>query len=455
MRGGGQPADGLHHAGLVVGCHNAHERHIVAEQLDKRGRLNVARTAGLHQVDGKARGTQQRQVVQDRIVLDGRYDHAVALAVVLTGALGKSEERQLVCLGAAIGQDNLGRADARAKAAGDLATRHFQARSGLAAERMQRVGVDAGKLAVVIFALRKERLGAHGRRGGIVKIHGYAVLTCGHKGLCLLYGLVAQLLQQRNLGGGIFGLKYGGTGHQHVGAGLDDLGDVFGRNAPVDLDHGRHAVTLAHGLELVELMQSARDKTLAAKAGVHTHQQHHIDDVDDALEHADGRCGVEHHAGLDAALLQVRERAVQVCRGLVVNGDHIGTGVGVPIDRLVGVRHHEVCVDRHVGGALDSLEDVNAKGEVAGKVAIHDIEVHKVGTGDLVELALEVGHVGRKDGRSDFNGTHGSSLSALIGESVELLRWDAVGENLERPIQSNTVVERLLHGKGERNVYAQ
>ena len=69
---------------------------------------------------------------------------------------------------------------------------------------MQRVGVDAGKLAVVVLTLRKERLGAHGRRGGIVKIHGYAVLTCGHKGLCLLCGLVAQLLQQRNLGGGIF-----------------------------------------------------------------------------------------------------------------------------------------------------------------------------------------------------------------------------------------------------------
>ena len=127
-------------------------------------------------------------------MLDGRYDHAVALAVVLTGALGKSEERQLVCLGAAIGQDNLGRADACAKATGDLATGNFQACGGLASKRVQRVGVDAGKLAVVIFALRKERLGAHGRRGGVVKIHGYAVLTCGHKGLCLLCGLIAQLL---------------------------------------------------------------------------------------------------------------------------------------------------------------------------------------------------------------------------------------------------------------------
>ena len=146
---------------------------------------------------------------------------------------------------------------------------------------------------------------------------------------------------------------------------------------------------------------------------------------------------------------------MQVRGGLVVHGDHIGTGVCVPIDRLVGVRHHQVRVDRYIGGALDGLEDVNAKGEVAGKVTVHNVEVHVVGAGDLVELALEVGHVGRKDGRSDFDGTHGSSLSALVGESVELLRRDTVGKDFERPIQSNTVVERLLHGKGERNVYAQ
>ena len=151
----------------------------------------------------------------------------------------------------------------------------------------------------------------------------------------------------------------------------------------------------------------------------------------------------------------MRERAVQVRGGLVVHGDHIGTGIGIPIDRLVGIRHHQVRVDRHVGGALDGLEDVNAKGEVAGKVTVHNVEVHVVGAGDFVELALEVGHVGRKDGRSDFDGTHGGSLSALVGESVELLGGYAVGKNLERPIQSNTVVERLLHGKGERNVYAQ
>ena len=214
-------------------------------------------------------------------------------------------------------------------------------------------------------------------------------------------------------------------------------------------------MTLAHGLELVQFGDGTGDKALAAKAGVHAHEQHHIDNVDDAFEHADGGGGVEHHAGLDTALLQMGERAVQVRRSLVVHGDHVGTGVGVPIDRLVGVRHHQVRVDRYIGGALDGLKDVDAKGQVAGKVSVHNVEVHVVGASDLVEFALEVGHVGREDGWSDFDGTHGRSLSALVGESVELLRRDAIGKNLERPIQSNTVVERLLHGKGERNVYAQ
>ena len=136
MSGRGKLADGLHHAGLVVGDHNAHERHVVAEQVAQRGRLNVAHAAGLHQVDGKSGGTQQRQVVQNRIVLDGRHDYTIALAIALTSALGKTEQRQLVGFGAAVGQDNLGRADARAKAAGNLATCNLQTRGGFAAKRV-------------------------------------------------------------------------------------------------------------------------------------------------------------------------------------------------------------------------------------------------------------------------------------------------------------------------------
>lgn len=74
-------------------------------------------------------------------MLDGRNDYTIALAIALTSALGKTEQRQLVGFGAAVGQYNLGRADARAKAAGDLATCNLQTRGSLAAERMQRVGL--------------------------------------------------------------------------------------------------------------------------------------------------------------------------------------------------------------------------------------------------------------------------------------------------------------------------
>ena len=67
----------------------------------------------------------------------------IAFAIALTGALGKTEQRQLVGLGAAVGKDNLGRANTCAKATGDLATGDFKACGSLAAERVQRVGVDA------------------------------------------------------------------------------------------------------------------------------------------------------------------------------------------------------------------------------------------------------------------------------------------------------------------------
>ena len=48
VRSRGKLADRLHHAGLVVGDHNTHERDVVAEQVAQRGKLDVARTAGLH-----------------------------------------------------------------------------------------------------------------------------------------------------------------------------------------------------------------------------------------------------------------------------------------------------------------------------------------------------------------------------------------------------------------------
>ena len=69
-------------------------------------------------------------------MLDGRNDYATALAIALTSALGKTEQRQLVGFGAAVGQYNLGRADVRAKAAGDLATCNLQTRGGFAAKRV-------------------------------------------------------------------------------------------------------------------------------------------------------------------------------------------------------------------------------------------------------------------------------------------------------------------------------
>lgn len=71
-------------------------------------------------------------------MLDGRNDYTIALAIALTSALGKTEQRQLVGFGAAVGQNNLGRADACAKAYGAISRRAIlQARGGLAAERVQ------------------------------------------------------------------------------------------------------------------------------------------------------------------------------------------------------------------------------------------------------------------------------------------------------------------------------
>ena len=153
-------------------------------------------------------------------------------------------------------------------------------------------------------------------------------------------------------------------------------------------------MALTESAELTELGQGTGNEALSAEAGVHAHQQHHVHVLDDALEQADGCCGVEHHAGFHAALLKVADRAVEMRGGLPVHSDDVRAGIGEPIGHMVGVGHHHVDVHRDVAHALDGLQHVHAKGEVTGEVTVHDVEVNEVGVGYAVQIALKVGHIG-------------------------------------------------------------
>ena len=97
---------------------------------------------------------------------------------------------------------------------------------------------------------------------------------------------------------------------------------------------------------------------------------------------------------------------------LEVNRHHICSRVEIPRDAFIGIGDHHVDVERHGRGALACLDGVDSEGEVRREMAIHDIDMDEVGTGNRLKIPSEVQQVCGEDGWSDANdgGTHGGSF---------------------------------------------
>lgn len=100
------------------------------------------------------------------------------------------------------------------------------------------------------------------------------------------------------------GAEHRRTGHKGVGPGAGDLGDVVHLHAAVDLEEDLAAAAGGVGVDLgprlAQLVESAGDEGLAAVAGVHAHQEHHVELVHHVVHPGEGRGRVEHQAGLAA-----------------------------------------------------------------------------------------------------------------------------------------------------------
>ena len=110
----------LDHASLVVGKHDAHQRHVVTHKLFERIDGHITLTTRLNKVDLETGGTKQRKIVEHGIVLDGRYDDAIATALTLALTLRHAEKRKLIRFGSAGGQDDLGWANVCPEGPGNI-----------------------------------------------------------------------------------------------------------------------------------------------------------------------------------------------------------------------------------------------------------------------------------------------------------------------------------------------
>ena len=170
--------------------------------------------------------------------------------------------------------------------------------------------------------------------------------------------------------------------------------------AAVDLDAVVEAHLLAQVDEVLDAVDGARQELLAAKAGIHAHDEDVVDHGEDFDEVLDGGGRVEDDGRLHAVVGDQLQGAVQVTADLDVDADHVGAGGGEVGDELVGVLDHEVAVEWELRDGADGLDDGWAEGDVGDEVAVHDVDVDDgaacgCGEGDLIG---EVSEVGGEDG---------------------------------------------------------
>ena len=111
---------------------------------------------------------------------------------------------------------------------------------------------------------------------------------------------------------GIGSAEYGGAGDEHGCACGGDLLGIPRPDASVHLDEGINAMLAAHRGQAAELVERAGDELLASEPGVHTHEEDHVEVVEDVFKNRDGRGGIEHDARLAATILNVTDGAMKM-----------------------------------------------------------------------------------------------------------------------------------------------
>src|SRR5690606_38372425 len=193
-------------------------------------------------------------------------------------------------------------------------------------------------------------------------------------------GIVAQLRAHGGDGRGIaVTVEDGGAGHEHVRTRPGDLRDVGHANPTINLKADGIAGVVDDLAHLSQLPERGRDELLTSEAGVHRHQQDHVDLVQQVLQALYAAAGIEDQAGLAALVTDQLQGTVDVAGGLGVKRDNAGASLGEVHDELVYGRCHQV----HVNGRLDAvvaqcLAYHRSDGEVGHIVIVHDVKVNDV-----------------------------------------------------------------------------
>ncbi len=194
-------------------------------------------------------------------------------------------------------------------------------------------------------------------------------------------------------------MEDGRTGDDDAGAGRDNLGNVLLIDAAVDCHRRAVPGAIEQLADFPDFRLAARNESLTAEAGIDRHHQHVVDVGGDVFEHHRWRRRIEHHASPDTQRLDGVHRAMQMRQDLDVDRHHRRARVGKRVDVLIGIRDHQVHVDRDLRDALDRLHDRRTHGDVRHEVAVHHVDVNEIGATALsgINCVAERREIGRQD----------------------------------------------------------
>jgi hypothetical protein len=98
-----------------------------------------------------------------------------------------------------------------------------------------------------------------------------------------------------------------------------------------------------------------------------------------------------------------------------VDDQHLATGLDVEVHEPLGLDHHEVGLERHVGVRTARPDHVGADREVGDEDAVHHVPLDPVDAGRLERRHLrpEAGEVGGEDRGDDLDrASHGGQARA-------------------------------------------
>jgi hypothetical protein len=122
-------------------------------------------------------------------------------------------------------------------------------------------------------------------------------------------------------------MENGGARDQHVSARRDGLFAVSGLMPPSTssiTSRPHAAMRSARGLDFFQLTGK---KSLAAEAGIDSHDQDQVDQVEERIDDLDRRAGIEHVARLLSQRADQLQRAVRMGAGLGMDADDVRAGV--------------------------------------------------------------------------------------------------------------------------------